>query len=123
MSIFKELFKSCRDKENRKITAAIYLGWGIEKARNDNLDDALTNLTKAIELNPGLTEAYFQRGIVKAVQGFHKEAIKDYNKAIKIRPTYAQAYSFRAQSKEDLGDMDGAYNDRKRYYDLNKNDP
>jgi TPR repeat protein len=47
---------------------------------------ALTDYTKAIELNPDFAEAYNGRGAVKYRQGNLAGALADYNKAIELKP-------------------------------------
>ena len=51
--------------------------------------------TKAIELNPEYTYAYYNRGIAYNDLGQYQKAIDDYTKAIELNPEYADAYGNR----------------------------
>ncbi len=72
---------------------------------------AIVYETKAIALNPKLTEAYNQRGLTKYHMGKYKEAIEDYNKALQIRPKYAEPYNNRGLAEHDLG-LDSSFDAR-----------
>ena len=52
-------------------------------------------LKKAIEIDPMLAQAYYNRGIGYDKQKDFSQAIADFTKAIAINPKYAQAYTNR----------------------------
>ncbi|MBN2143351.1 MAG: tetratricopeptide repeat protein, partial [Candidatus Aureabacteria bacterium] len=79
---------------------------------------AMNDYQKAIELNPLLTEAWYNLGWMKYDQGNYREAIQNFDKAIQINPGYAPAYNVRAWAKEDMGDVTGAQSDQKKYKEL-----
>ncbi len=57
-----------------------------------NLSEAISNLTKAIEINPSLAKAYNNRGFAYFKQGNLPQAVSDFTKVIEINPTDANAY-------------------------------
>ena len=60
-----------------------------------NLANAITNFSKAIELNPNYSEAYNKRGLAYFTFGnprLLKLAIEDYKKTIELNPNYAEVY-------------------------------
>ncbi len=65
---------------------------------------AISDYTKAIEIDPKDAVAYYNRGLSKDILKDYSGAIADYTKAIEIDPKYADAYNNRAILYEDLGD-------------------
>ena len=65
-------------------------------SREENYQGAVKTLDKAIELNPGYSDAYFHRGTAYFYQFKFDEAIKDYDKAIELEPLYMESLSNRA---------------------------
>ena len=59
------------------------------------LDRAIDDWNKAIELDPKLAQAYNNRGAAYNGTGEHDLAIKDYTTAIKHQPDHGKAYSNR----------------------------
>ena len=56
-----------------------------------DLDGALTDLNRAIELNPNLAQIYTIRGKVKEAKGDLIGAAADFNKAVELKPGPAKA--------------------------------
>ena len=52
---------------------------------------AIADYTKAIEINPKLTEAYCNRGLAKSMIFDYKGAIIDFTKSIKINHNHAKS--------------------------------
>ena len=66
-----------------------------EELLNSVLEDyngAISDYTKAIEINPNYAKAYYNRGLTKRNLKDFNGAISDYTKAIEINPNYAKAY-------------------------------
>jgi len=55
-------------------------------------DRAISDFSKAIEINPNDAEAYNNRGFAYFNKGRYDLAISDYNKGIEINPRHAKAY-------------------------------
>ncbi len=63
---------------------------------------ALSDYNTAVRINPNYTEAYNNRGVVRADIGEHVSAISDYDIAIWLDPTDAIAYYNRGCAKKKL---------------------
>ena len=63
-----------------------------------NLDQAISDYNKAIEIDSNLAEAYNNRGNAYQTKGNLDQATLDYNKAIEIKPNYADVYSNRGSA-------------------------
>ena len=76
------------------------------------LNEAIEDYSRAIEINPNLSNSYFFRGYAKEFYlHLYKEAIEDYNLAIKVDNNNAHYYSCLAEAKEKIKDFDGAIQD------------
>ncbi len=69
-----------------------YNNLGITHSEKGELDLAIKDFDKAIELNPDYAEAYNNRGNVYDEKGDFDKAIVDFNIAINIKSDYAEAY-------------------------------
>lgn len=67
---------------------------GVACAETD-YDCKIVNFTKAIELDPAMTEAYLNRGSAYRKKGKDDLALADLNKAIELKPDFALAYNSR----------------------------
>ena len=84
---------------------------GIAYARGGELDLAIADYNKAVEIFPSFTEAYFNRGIANAKQGNYSRALTDYSKAIELNPGFSAAYEQRAVIYYQLKDYGKAWDD------------
>jgi tetratricopeptide (TPR) repeat protein len=85
------------------LTGTSYLNTGYEKFKLSDYKGAIADYTKAIELDPGYTEAYNYRGNAKDKLSDYSGAIADYTKAIELDPNYAKAYINRGLVKIQSG--------------------
>jgi TonB family protein len=85
--------------------------------QKNELDTAIAELTKALELKPAAASAYLDRGLILAQQGKNDAAVVDFDKAIQFEPSVA-AFNARAAVREKLGNADGAMGDYRRAIDL-----
>ena len=92
-------------------TSSEYFESGYDKAENGDYYGAISDYTKAIELNPNAA-AYYNRGLSKSKLKDHSGAISDYNKAIELSPNLGIVYNNRAIAKE-LSGIDGCADARK----------
>jgi tetratricopeptide (TPR) repeat protein len=83
--------------------ADIYCGRGIAFVARGQLDKALSDYNKALELMPCYYKAYFNRAILFTQQRDYESAISDFKKAIEINPTSAEGYFSLARIYEVLG--------------------
>ena len=84
---------------------------GLEHYNHQNYEDAITEYSKAIDLNPNFAEAFFQRGCAKHNAEDYKGAIEDFNTSINLQPKNELFYKQRASSKTMLKDYNGAISD------------
>jgi tetratricopeptide (TPR) repeat protein len=104
-------------------TAEDFSRRGVAKEKKGDLVGAIADYSKAIDLDPKDTIAYFNRGGAKQMKGDLDGAIADYSKAIDLNPKYAIAYSNRGVAKKTKGDLDGAIADFTKAIDLDPKDP
>lgn len=87
---------------------------GNDYLRAKDYDQALESYTKAIDLNPKNTAAYFNRALVYLKQFKYKRAAEDCDKAILLQPEYTKAYHRRALALMELKEYDKALEDLKK---------
>ena len=73
--------------------------------------EAIQDYDVAIEIDPEIASAYYNRGISEMELGQHKEAIRDHDRAIEIDPKHVGAYNNRGNSKAALGQHKEAIRD------------
>src|SRR6185436_18879012 len=77
-------------------TSADYLKRGDAKYYEGDLNAAVADYDKAIELDPTNAGAYFRRGVVHDRKDETEAAIADYTRAIELKPRNTFAYNNRA---------------------------
>jgi tetratricopeptide (TPR) repeat protein len=82
---------------------------GYLKMHKGDLDGAIADFTKAIELHPS-PNAYRARGNAKQAKGDLDGAIADFAKEIELHPS-PNAYRARGNARRAKGDLDGAIAD------------
>lgn len=80
----------------------------------DRIDDAIASFDNAIALNPGLPDAYNNRGLCHWINGDNVRAFRDYSAAIRIDPQHSWAYNNRGLLRYEDGDGRGAMRDYNR---------
>jgi len=81
-------------------------------------DEAITEYSKAIELNPVYTAAYGKRGYAYAKKGEFDKAIDDLDLAIELEPKFAQAYGYRGYTYAQEGQVAEAVSDLEKCIEL-----
>ncbi len=91
---------------------------GIDKTELEDYTGAITDFTKAIEINPENADIYYNRGLAYYKNSNRKNAIQDYTKAINLKSDFAAAYLNRGTIKYETGDKNGAIPDWKKATEL-----
>lgn len=99
--------------------AKSYFNSGNDKYRNGDIEGAIKDYNKAIELNPSYFKAYNNRAIIETTD-LKKDsaALMDFTKAVEINPDYADAYLGRGTLKFNSKDLEGACKDWQKAKDL-----
>jgi tetratricopeptide (TPR) repeat protein len=118
--IWKDKFTLWDDAVGKSPNKArpIYGRGTVYRDRGD-LDQAISDCNKAIELDPECAEAYNSRGIAYVKKDNIDQAIADYNKAIALVPEYAEAYNNRGAPYLKKGNFDQALADCNKAIELN----
>jgi len=99
-------------------TAEEFFKKGKAKFELKDHQGAISDYTKAIEINPKYKMAFYNRGYTKYELKDYKGAITDFNKAIEIDPSNERAYFNRAVSKFSIGQKDSGCMDLKKALEL-----
>lgn len=86
-------------------------------------DKAISDFTKAIEIEPNCFTAYYYRGIRWEIKNELDKAISDYTKAIEIEPNYLYAYKYRASVYLRQGLQNKAYADFEKILEIDPAEP
>jgi len=115
--LYKRLLEIAVDFKEAQFISYTYRG--ISHLEKEQIDDAISDFNKAIELNPRNAAAYISRGIAYYKQGQIDQAISDYDKAIEINPEYAEAYYNRGNAFGKQGQFDQAISDYNKAIEIN----
>ena len=88
------------------------------KTLKSNYRGALTDLDRAIAINPRSAEAYISRSEANFALSNGRAAKDDANRALQLKPNSAKAYVARASAKIGLSDLAGARADADRAIQL-----
>ncbi len=99
--------------------ALAYGSRGSAKQALNDLDGAMKDYNKAIEINPKSHRAYNHRGVVKSTLKDFEGAILDYSKAIESKPKFGLAFFNRGTAKNALKDYKGALKDYNKAIEIN----
>ncbi|MDI6873040.1 tetratricopeptide repeat protein [Candidatus Solincola sp.] len=89
---------------------------------NPLYNQAIRNYTRAISLEPGSAEAYFERGVCYALLNAWGEAVDDWDRALILNRDYYPAYLARGLARRRRGDMGGAEEDFREVLRINPGD-
>jgi len=98
--------------------AEIYTNRGNVYGKLGQHTQALSNFTKAIDLNPKYAEAYYNRGTTYANLGGTPQALSDLTQAIDLNPKLAQAYNNRGLVYSKLNKLPQAISDYNKAIEL-----
>jgi len=96
---------------------------GNDKVLRGDLESAKTAYSRSIELNPGMFQAYYSRGLVRVKQGDLKGALKDFDETVRLSPTLRGGLIQRGLVHEQLGDFQKALDDFSQAADVDPRDP
>ena len=92
-------------------TARDYCNRGVARQKKGDLDGALADYDRAIEINPHDAAVYNNRGLVKIAKGDLNGALADYDRALQISPRNFEIRDNRGVVRQKKGDLDGALAD------------
>ena len=107
------------DKTIAKTKIETLLKQGAELHTQKKYAEAIVVFDEAINLDPGLSEAWRQRGMAKRELKDYRSAITDFTRAIELNPNNSQAFSGRGIARERNNDVAGALADYTRAIQLN----
>lgn len=84
---------------------------GMVQLLQDREEDALVQLTRAINLGSKWAGDYINRGIIFYHKHNYRGAMADYDKAVSLAPKDAQCYYNRGVLRQELGDYNRALDD------------
>ncbi len=101
-------------------SATDHFNRGIEWRNEAEYEKALAEFNKAIDLDPKMSDAYYERGtIFMSLRTDPEKAISDLTKAIDLDQRNYNAFFNRAVLFEDKKDFDKAIDDLTKYIQLN----
>ncbi len=100
--------------------AYFYLGWLYQVSTN-NLNQAIADYSKAIELDPNAANVYNNRGVAYYALDEYDLAVADYSKAIELDPNAANVYNNRGVAYYALDEYDLAVADYSKAIELDPN--
>jgi tetratricopeptide (TPR) repeat protein len=96
-------------------TATDFVTSGLSNYKKGDIDGAIRDYDKAIELDPNNATAYYYRGMAD----IHlSDRIKDYDKAIALKPDFVVAYLNRSLERNFKGDFEGSIGDCNKAIEL-----
>eukprot|EP00826_Nyctotherus_ovalis_P006197 TRINITY_DN11443_c0_g1_i12.p1 TRINITY_DN11443_c0_g1~~TRINITY_DN11443_c0_g1_i12.p1 ORF type:complete len:385 (+),score=159.08 TRINITY_DN11443_c0_g1_i12:682-1836(+) len=101
------------DEKNRGFKAVIYTNKATALMKQDKYDEALKDLTSAIELNPNYPQAFFKRGEVNQKLKNYDNAVHDYQRARDLDP---QKYNIHDKIRRARADAKKA--EHKDFYEI-----
>jgi tetratricopeptide (TPR) repeat protein len=105
-------------KRPQNARAHVSVGTACLKGEVGDLRRAQRALTRAIELDPNLAQAYSNLATVYGGLGDHRRALRLCNRAIELEPEYVRAYYNRGAALYELGHLDMAIRDYTRAIEL-----
>ena len=92
-------------------------------ARQGDLNRAVEEFKKAIEINPNYADAYHNLGNTYQQMGQFDLAVENYQKALSINPNLWQSYENMASISFDAGDLQAALGDIKKALEIDPQNP
>ena len=86
-------------------SAFLYIDWG---GLESDLVDADRASSKAVEIDPGLSQVHASRGVVLALRGQFSDAEREFETALDLNPKLYEAHYFYARACFSQGELDRA---------------
>jgi tetratricopeptide (TPR) repeat protein len=103
--------------------ARAYNNRGLAYVADGDVERAIADFDKSLELHPGYINALMDRGMANGMKGDHERAVADFSTAIRQNPDSADAYNGRCYSLALMGDAAAALADCNRALALAPNTP
>lgn len=98
--------------------ARLIVARGIARSAAGDINGALEDYSRGIELHADLPHAYYNRGFLQAQRGLNELALADFARCIELNPDFAPAYFNRALLHVPRGDYAEAIADFTRCLEL-----
>ena len=102
--------------------AAFYVNRGLAHYNKGQYDEAISDYTEALKINPRYAETYVNRGTAYYSKGQFDQAISDCTEALKINPRLAEAYFNRGTAYGNKDQYDEAISDFTKGLEINPRD-
>ena len=87
----------------------------------NQLEQAMADLNKAVDLRPRLVPARFNRGVLLYGDAKYEEALTDFDVCIEVAPDTPGPYFNRAVTRNAVGNLVGALSDMNKFIELSDN--
>jgi tetratricopeptide (TPR) repeat protein len=95
---------------------------GVAYLEKGQYDRAVSQFSKAVKVDPGYVDAYYNRGLAYYSKGEYDRAISDYTRAIELFPQDFDAYFNRGLAHYGKGEYDRAISDYTQVIAINPAD-
>jgi tetratricopeptide (TPR) repeat protein len=106
IKILDELISKCDIKKDKTDCSLAYYLRGKSYEHKGDIDQALSDFSSAIKIDPRYMLAYYTRAVEYQKRQELNAAIADYTKIIELDPKQAHAYNNRAMIYDDIGSLD-----------------
>ncbi len=105
------------------LNAEIYIARGLTKERRGNLEDAVSDYTKAIAHDPDYPDVFYHRAKARLKQNDLEGALADFSETVERNPHNSNAFVDRGEVHFALGRPDDALVDFRKANNLKPGDP
>src|SRR5262249_36235851 len=98
-------------QENKRNTAIAFNNRGIAYYGKEDYDNAISDVTEAVNLDPSYADAFQSRASTYSDKGDHEHAIEDYNQSIRLNQKNPIAFNNRCDERLLIGQVQPAISD------------